>query len=357
MVFRSIFYNNLKLWNRFIDDCIGAFLGRKKIFKKFFDKLSNQFLKYDLQITNEISQSNIIVLDIEIYKFQNKLHTREHRKETASSSYLKYGSAHPKFVYKGIIKSQLIRLRRICSREYDFDFAVKKLKERCIRSGYDVELVSEILSSASNLERNIIHTSKPVVQTNVVIRWITLSNSLFDKDINEFVKRMNEKLKPHHITFENVKTTGQSLSKLLFNNNGNKRDDEMCGNCNICIDNRRGDIRTVSSSTRKVSYRIDGNQGCKRSGIYCISCGCTVQYTGKTSVPFNKRFPEHFGKDKGSAVFEHTKECNKGKSMSDFTIQFLENVWNKGKYSLSEREYLWNHRLKGSLNIQKTLKS
>ena len=357
VVFSKIFYNNLKLWNRFIDDCVGIFLGRKKIFQKFLQKLSNQFEKHELQITSETSQESIVVLDIEIYKFQNKLHTKEHRKETASSSYLKYGSAHPKFIYKGIVKSQLLRLRRLCSRDFDFDIAVKQLRERGLNSGYDVELIDEILSTSSNLVRNISPVPKTSVETNEVIRWITLSNSLFDNEISEFLKRTNMNLQPLSIKIENVKTTGPTLSKLLFNNNGNKKANHMCGNCNICTNRRRGDENNIFSTTRNVSYKIDKNLSCTRSGIYCIKCGCVIQYTGKTSIPFNVRFPEHFDKNKGSAIFEHSKTCIKGKSMSDYNIQFLEDVWNRGKYSLSEREYLWNHRLKGSLNIQKTLKS
>ena len=100
-----------------------------------------QFLKHDLQITNEISNRSIVVLDIEIYKFQNQLHTREYRKETSSLSYFKFGSAHPSFGYKGIIKSQLIRLRRISSRDYYFNIAVDKLRTRCMNSGYHIDEV------------------------------------------------------------------------------------------------------------------------------------------------------------------------------------------------------------------------
>ena len=96
---------------------------------------------------------------------------------------------------------------------------------------------------------------------------------------------------------------------------------------------------------------------CINSGTYAVTCDCLTQYTGKTTVCYNVRFPEHFGKNKGSTIFEHSQQCTQGKSMSNYKIQFLENMWNRGKYSLSEREYLWNHRLKGSLNIQKTLKS
>ena len=42
-------------------------------------------------------------------------------------------------------------------------------------------------------------------------------------------------------------------------------------------------------------------------------------------------------------------------TVNDVKVQFLENVWDRGKYSLSEREFLWNKRLKGNINIQKTI--
>ena len=327
----------------------------ERIFEKFFAKLKTQFAKYDLQITDERSKDSIVVLDIEIYKFQNQLHTREHRKETASFSFLKFGSAHPKYAYKGIIKSQLLRLRRLCSRDFDFNIAIQNLRERCVNSGYDASLVDQILSTSSGLTRNISPKIYTVVQTNEVIRWITLSNSHYDQEILEFINRMNLKLKPHNIEFENVKTTGPSLSKLLFNNNGNNKANQMCGNCGICVDNRRGDEKKIVSTTRNVSYQINENLSCTRSGIYCVTCNCITQYTGKTSIPYNVRFLEHFDRKKGSAIFEHTQQCNEGNSVSSYKIQFLEDVWSRGKYSLSEREYLWNQRIKGSMNIQKTL--
>ena len=356
-VFKNIFYNNLKLWNRFIDDCVGAFLGRQKLFRTFFSKLSNQFAKYDLQITNEVSTSSIVVLDIEIYKFQNKLHTREHRKETATTSYLKFGSAHPKYIYKGILRSQMIRLRRICSRDCDFENALKGLRQRCLNSGYDKNIVNEMMNTSKDLVRHLNPTQNPPTRNKCVIRWVTLSNGNFENEISKFVNKLNTKLTSQNILIENVKTTGPSLSKLLFNNNGNEKISAMCGNCNICIDDRRGDTKLVKSSIRSVDYKIDHKLGCKRSGIYCVTCNCQEQYTGKTTIPYTKRFSEHFKKDGGSAVFGHSVRCNEGKSMGDYTIQFLEDVWSRGKYTLSEREHLWDHRIKGSMNIQKILKT
>ena len=89
----------------------------------------------------------------EIYIDNNQFHTKEHRKETASNSYVKFGSAHPKHCFKGIVKSQLTRLRRLCSKDSDFINAVEGLRVRCLSSGYDAEMVNEILSTANRLTR------------------------------------------------------------------------------------------------------------------------------------------------------------------------------------------------------------
>ena len=77
------------------------FFGREKIFKKFCNRLTKQFAKYGLELTMQYSRYSITMLDIEVYKNANQLHTRESRKETASNLYLRKGSAHPDYTFKG----------------------------------------------------------------------------------------------------------------------------------------------------------------------------------------------------------------------------------------------------------------
>ena len=126
-------------------------------------------------------------------------------------------------------------------------------------------------------------------------------------------------------------------------------------NCSVCSGNLRPDSDVIISTTNGRSYRIDSNLNCNNSGIYCISSSCLALYTGKPTGYYNKRFDEHFT-SKSSAVLDHLKTCQVCKRKKDFSIQYLENMFSRGKYSLSEREYLWNERLRGILNIQKTLK-
>ena len=125
--------------------------------------------------------------------------------------------------------------------------------------------------------------------------------------------------------------------------------------CNICENNARGDDKVVVSTSTKRSYHINPKLNCSNSGIYCITCKCVEQYSGKTTVTNTIRYTKHWSTN--TAVKEHLDTCPSNPTINDVKVQFLENVWDRGKYSLSEREYLWNYRIKGTINIQKTIKA
>ena len=109
----------------------------------------------------------------------------------------------------------------------------------------------------------------------------------------------------------------------------------------------------IGSELSQQNYHIDSNMNCGDRGIYRITCPCKAAYTGKTTTSFAQRFEEHF---KGnSSISEHVKSCAMGKRKSGYKLKFLENCLNRGKYTLSKREYLWNKRLGGELKILKQL--
>ena len=107
------------------------------------------------------------------------------------------------------------------------------------------------------------------------------------------------------------------------------------------------------STVGKKKYHINPNVNCKHSGIYGITCKCVDQYAGKTTVTNCVRFKEHWSKE--TSVRKHLRSCPCKPTIDSVKVQFLENVWDRGKYSLSEREFLWNKRLKGNINVQKTI--
>ena len=355
--FSALFNTNIKLWKRYIDDCGGVFLGRNS-FQQFFDTLNNHFNKFDLNLTHEVSTKSIHLLDIEVFIDNGQFHTKEYRKVTACNSYIKFGSAHPKHCFRGIIKSQMLRLRRLCSRDCDFHDAIAKLKERCINSGYDIKLVDNILLCANSLERVLTPKVRDTSDSNFYkIRWVVLSGTPYEKQITEFVRNLNSILFDHGIKLEIVKSTGSSIGQLLFNNNIKSEVSFTCSNshCSICKNSLRPDEHFAISPTNGRKYSISPNINCENCGIYAIKCPCSSLYTGKTTTTFVNRFNEHFT-SKSSSIYEHCNTCTIGREKHSYSVQFLENVFSRGKYTLSEREYLWNERLRGLMNVQKTLK-
>ena len=356
LVFRNLFNKSVKLWKRYIDDCGGIFTGIKD-FDLFFKFLEDKFEEFGLNLTHEVSRHKLILLDIEIYIENDTFHTKEHRKETASNSYIKFGSAHPSHSFKGIVKSQMYRLRRLCSKDGDFISAIENLKIRCYNSGYDRDMVDGILDKAKDLQRNLIKATHPSKNSNIkTIRWVVLSGTFYEKIIQEFARNLNNLLESQNIRFELVKSTGSNLSQLLFSNREKYKKRQKCNlkKCFICSQRIRSMESKIISKLSQQKYHIDSNMNCEDRGIYRITCPCKAAYTGKTTTSFVQRFEEHF---KGnSSISEHVKSCTMGNRKSDYELQFLENCLNRGKYTLSEREYLWNERLGGELNVQKILK-
>jgi len=354
--FKNQFENSVKLWKRYIDDCGGIFVGEKN-FEQFFRTLENKFNEFGLSLTHEKSTEKLVLLDIEIYINNKRFHTKEHRKVTASKSYIKFGSSHPSHTFKGIIKSQMYRLRRLCSSDVDFNSAIKNLEVRCINSGYDKKIVQGILSQARTLNRSLVKMDRYTNNSQKIIRWVILAGTPYEKSIQNFTRNLNDLLRSHNIKFELIKCTGSNLGKLLFNNREKYRKDCDDKKCNICMSQHRSLDTKVKSKITSFEYKTDRNLNCEDRGIYRVTCPCSAAYTGKTTTGFNKRFNEHFQPYRESSINDHRIKCQHGQNKMDFKIQFLESVMNRGKYTLSEREYLWNERLGGEINIQKIIKS
>ena len=355
--FKNHFKESVKLWKRYIDDCGGIFIGEKN-FEDFYRTLEAKFKEFGLNLTYEVSKEKLILLDIEIYIKNNKFFTKEHRKATASNSYIKFGSSHPSHAFKGIIKSQMYRLRRLCSSDDDFNEAINGLEKRCINSGYDEKLVQGILSQSRSLQRSLVSKKKESNNsTKNIIRWITLAGTPYEKSISSFTRNLNDLLRNHDIKFETIKCTGSNIGKLLFHNREKFNETCMHEKCCICTNQHRSLESKVRSKITSFEYNIDKNLNCNDSGIYRVTCPCSAAYTGKTTTSFKQRLNEHFQPHRESSLNEHSKTCEHGRNKREYKIIFLENIKNRGKYTLSEREYLWNERLGGELNIQKIIKS
>ena len=342
--------------------------GNIEGFLNWYRLLSEHFRKYELELTADTDAFTIdgynyvekeekvsTFMDIDIYKSENTIHAKEHRKETSATSYLKYTSAHPRYTFKGIMKSQLQRVRRLCSKEDDYKEAVNLLKLRCTASSYKADVIQEVFQNYEEIPRSLQERERDDDDDTHKVRLITLSGTPYEGEIKSFANRMNRVLATSGIKIELVKTTGPSVARTLFNNNKNGADySEDCGTCIICRNEARNASNRIVSTVTGKSYRITKNLTCANGGIYLFEGGCKDQYTGKTTVPISTRTNEHLRWQKTSSVYKHKEKCRDCND-SNFKMSFIEDYRNRGKFTLSEREYLWNFRMKGVINDQKTL--
>ena len=107
-----------------------------------------------IKFTIEASEDRVNFLDTTLHKTkEGKLWTDLYCKPTDSHMYLHYESAHPSHCKKSLPYSQLLRLKRICTKQEDF---VKHCIIICchfIRRGYPTSLITDAIIKASRVRR------------------------------------------------------------------------------------------------------------------------------------------------------------------------------------------------------------
>lgn len=124
---------------RYLDDIWGVWTGSLAEFETFVSILNEH--DPSIKLKQEINPQFINFLDTTVYKGpnfmnDNKLDIKVYFKSTDTHALLHRQSFHPKHTFRGIVKSQLLRFKRICTRPEDFMEAVKVLFKALRQRGY-----------------------------------------------------------------------------------------------------------------------------------------------------------------------------------------------------------------------------
>lgn len=135
---------------RYLDDIWGIWTFNIKDFEEFIEILNNHDPSIKLKYI--INEQFIDFLDMTIYKGENfiatqKLDIKVYFKETDTHALLHKTSFHPQHTFKGLVKSQLIRFQRICTKEQEFMKAVKILFESLKSRGYSRSFLRRCLKT------------------------------------------------------------------------------------------------------------------------------------------------------------------------------------------------------------------
>lgn len=274
---------------RYLDDIWGVWHHTQEEFGEFLSALNRH--NPSIKLKSTINSGSVDFLDTTTFKgehFQatNNLDVKVFFKETDSHALLHKSSFHPRHIFKGLLKSQLLRFHRICTHRGDFLEATRTLFRALSTRGYSRSFRRQALREF--LEKKPVHGSSviPLVST------FSFPTTLLVKNIkNNFSKILG-----NHSTFLGCRIIA------AYRKNKNLRD--------LLVKAKIRPVPTTVSRCRGEFYRhrrwirsqVNGEvfkgetQGSPhtKNCVYLITCGvCGVQYVGETGNTLLLRFTQH----------------------------------------------------------------
>ena len=312
---------------RYLDDIWGIWQHSKEDFDHFLATLNSH--NPSIQLTATIDPSSIDFLDTTTYKGKN--FNEEHRlqvkvffKETDTHALLFRTSHHPRHTFAGLIKSQLLRFKRICSNQEDFREATKILFSALRDRGYTHTMLRRALRTFS--------VPRPICLDPIIPIIVTYSYTNLD-----FVKRLK-----NNFLFSGGNNIFLKDHKLIaaFRKNPNLGDILVKARLKpLTIPRTRVQAEYfrhytfVQNQHSKEVFRTQNNTGVHvRNCIYLIKCAqCHIQYVGETGNTLLTRFTQH------------RHNITKQKNMHIPLVRhFVDHNWTKLRATILESNPIWS---------------
>lgn len=347
-----------EIFFRFLDDVFLFWNGTLQELKEYENFLNS--LIPGIKITLEANLCSANFLDITLYKkfLDNnniKIATKIYIKPTDTQNLLHTSSFHPPHTTKGILKSQLIRYKRISSSYEDYLQSAKSLFHTLKTRGYTLtrmwkqfKYVWYDYTDNSNKDNNKTSNVFPIIinfdsvgrKLGEVYRDILSNTSTFN----------NHKL---ILAYKNHRNIHRLLinSKIKVNNNNIKDNavfrSRKCNNANCRACNYIIESTFFISNVTKRTYILSSNFNCKSNNIiYLITCmACDKQYVGQTSRTLADRLNNHLScirHNKDTPISIHFNQPNH--SINHLRIIAIEQNTSSHK-QLETKEKHWQHAL------------
>lgn len=275
---------------RYLDDIWGIWTGSLAEFEQFIGILN----KHDPSITlkHEINPQFINFLDTTVYKgpnfmTDNKLDIKVYFKSTDTHALLHRHSFHPKHTFRGIVKSQLLRFKRICTRQEDFKEAVKVLFKALRGRGYSRSFLRASL-------RTFQGESKPVGGDIIPLITTFSSNSLaLNRRFKNNFERIlgNTGLVPNSTVISAFRRN-RNLSDFLVRA---KLPSLQRDNKSVVLQPHFVKLKFVKNLREKTLVKIRQEFNTHTTNcVYIIFCDrCGVKYVGQTRNSLSTRMYQH----------------------------------------------------------------
>ena len=354
-----------QMFLRYIDDIFMIWTAGEHALREFIEFCNN--FHETIKFTAEYNSDKIVFLDTYVHldPITKKVYTSLYTKPTDTHSYLRYDSAHTRHSKNAGPYGQLLRVKRNCSRNEDYEREAQIMLGHYRKRGYPEQVLQDALKKSNEKNRAdllsprvrkenkrpvLVLTYHPKLQgiQNTILRfWSiiennhTLRESFPEKPLVAF--RRNRTLKDD---FVSSKLENEEETPTVFTYAETCMDDD-CKNCRFINTETKFQSHT---NKRCHSYRGPPVTCALQNVVYLISCQrCGKQYVGETKRHCISRTKEH------RADIKHNRKTPVGihfnkenHSINDFSVQVIEHINQTPDTSVQlrrKREHYWIYNL------------
>lgn len=273
---------------RYLDDIFGIWTGSKQEFEDFVEILNSH--DSSIKLKTSIDEHSIDFLDTTIFKGKDfsinfKLDIKVHFKSTDTHALLHKKSFHPKHTFRGIVKSQLLRFKRICTRKEDFKDAVNLLFRVLRTRGYSRPFLRQCYKTFQQRKEEGNRNLIPFITT------FSTSNRI-----------LNNKFKTNfHDILGQKDVIPNSVIISAYRRNKNLRDILVRAKLPVLItktpqrDIHFSQLRFIRNEKEKTWTQIKQGFSFKSQNcVYVIFCAkCRMKYVGETKNTLSTRLVQH----------------------------------------------------------------
>ena len=307
-VFNKCHIKPLKYY-RYLDDIWGLWSGSESDFIEFMSILNAH--DPSIQLTHELSHSTIDFLDTTVYKGPQFCSTstfdvKVFFKKTDTHALLYRRSFHPRHTFGGLVKSQILRFHRICTRKSDFSTAVRILFRALRSRGYSRSFLRTCFKTFLATKMRIRVNPIPLI-----ITYSSVATALSTRLKHNFTVLLGQQVPFVDATvisaFRRNKNLGDilvraRLSSLVVRDGPveRKRDTRLVG------------LRFVQNLKNHTWFQLTQSFAPdSHNCVYLLYCSrCPAQFVGETGVMLSTRMRQHEadlhgGGDLDSPLIQH----------------------------------------------------
>ncbi|XP_028297624.1 uncharacterized protein LOC114459639 [Gouania willdenowi] len=313
---------------RYLDDIFGIWSHTKEDFLQFIETLNTH--DPSIKLKYETNDKSIDFLDTTVYKGDDlgrtcTLNIKVFFKKTDTHALLFKSSFHPKHTYRGLVKSQLIRYDKICTKEEDFWETVKILFKTLQKRGYSRTFLRHCLKSFKDKKLDSTQKQKiPLITT-----FSSIGQMINHKIKNNYKKLITEQgLLQNHVVISAYRRN-KNLSDYLVRAKLPRV--QIHTKKNVFTD-QFVKLTSVMNKTNKHIFKIPQISNVHTENcVYLIFCSnCGKQYVGETKNSITIRMNQH-----------KYNINNKKNTHLPLVKHFLVHGWNSVRIAVIQRNFLW----------------